>query len=100
MDAVMKILLNALTPAGLGSMLRWAMGLVAGSLVARGWLTSDQVGEIVAAVVTALVPLLWALVQKYRQQQLLSVALSLPPGATVEQAKLTLMQAREKGLTV
>lgn len=100
MDALVKILMNALTPAGLGSVLRWAMGLVAGSLVARGWLTSDQVGEIVTAAVAAVVPLLWALIQKYRQQQLLTVALTLPPGATVEQAKLTLTQARQKGLSV
>jgi hypothetical protein len=89
------VLLEALTPTTLAAVLRWVLSMVAGWLIAQGWLNSDQVGEVVAAGVTALVPILWSLIQKYRQAQLVKAALSLPAGATQEQAQLGAALARK-----
>lgn len=90
MDNLLKIILSLLNPVNLGAMLRWLLGLAGGWLLAQGWLTSDQVTEVVTAAVAALLPIIWSLLQKYRQQQLVKVALSLPAGATQEQAQLAL----------
>lgn len=97
MDNLLKVILNLATPTSIAAFVRWALGLVAGWLIANGWLTSEQIPEVMAAAVTALVPIIWSLIQKTRQKQLVEAALSLPAGATVEQAQLGAAMSRKFG---
>lgn len=55
------------------SAVRWAMGLVCGFAVGKGWITSDQTTGIIAAAL-ALVPLAWGLYTRTKASKLASAA--------------------------
>ncbi len=85
---LVNFFLGMVTPAGIASVLRWALAAACGALVAKGWLTTDQVAECVTVVVTGVVPLVWGILQKVRQQEI-TVAALLQNVGTLEEAKAT-----------
>ena len=77
----MDAMWNFLTPAMFGAAARWIVGLLAGALLARGWMTAQDSEPLVAALVS-LLTLLWSIWQKHHQAQVLAAMRTLPANAT------------------
>lgn len=66
-------------PAYLGSIVRTAMAVAGGYLVAKGYVTTDQIPEVGGAVL-ALVTLVWSLAHKAAVQKAIADAISAGKG--------------------
>lgn len=75
----------------LATFIRWALALVAGWLISKGIVSQEQIDswmpELVAGIVAALVPLLWALWTRIAHRVGFLVALDLPSGSTQADVK-------------
>ena len=79
--------MNPILQAALGSILRWALALLAGYLVKAGIWTGSAAETYVAAATLALLALGWSLWQKYHSRIRFLTALAMPLGATENDVK-------------
>jgi len=70
--------MNPMLQEALGSILRWALTLAAGYLVSHGIWSADNAEKYVAAAVTALLALGWALWSSYIKRRKLVTAMATP----------------------
>lgn len=80
--------MNPLFSEAASSVLRSLLKIGAGFLVARGVWSADEASNYVAAAALGLVGLGWSYWQTYKTRLTLLSALTLPQGATIEDAKL------------
>jgi uncharacterized membrane protein YqjE len=73
--------------AALGSILRHFLTMAATVLVTRGIWTADEAANYVVAAALAILGFGWSLWQKYRANELIEQALSLPAGSDREDLK-------------
>jgi len=79
--------MNPILQAALGSIARWALAIFAGWLVKAGIWTESEATSYIAAGALAIVALGWSFYQKYKSRITFLSALTLPEGATENQAK-------------
>lgn len=72
--------MNPMFSAAVGSILRWALGLVVPYLVSAGIWTADEATTYITGLSLAIVALGWSLWQKYRSRIKFLEALSAPAG--------------------
>lgn len=71
----------------IGTVVRWALGLLAGWLIGAGLLPAGSQTEWVAGLSSAVIVIIWSAYQKYASAKLLTAALNLPAGSSVAEAK-------------
>jgi hypothetical protein len=79
-----------------GAVVRWLLTLVFGSLIAKGIVSGEQVGELAIWIAGGALVLVWALWQKYRGEVLRRLALSLPAGTQETELQRAARLARGK----
>lgn len=71
----------------IGTVVRWALMIAAGWLVNAGLLQQGSQVEWVTGIAAGLVALIWGIYQKYFAHKLLTTALNLPPGVTIQEVR-------------
>lgn len=80
----MPILLRSL----IGAIVRWLLAGAFGWLVAKGFLTSEQVDQAVVAIALAVATLGWSFYQKYKDKLKFWTAAQIAPTANPKEAEL------------
>jgi fluoride ion exporter CrcB/FEX len=68
----------------IGSIVRFLLAGAVGWLVQRGIITGEQGAALIPAIVLGVITVAWAIWRKYKIQQRIAVALSLPAGSGPE----------------
>lgn len=79
--------MNPILSAALGSILRWALAIVAGYLVKHGVWDSAEAASYVAAASLGILSLGLSIWNKYRGRIKLLTALAMTPGTTEDEVK-------------
>lgn len=79
--------MNPLLTAALGSILRWALAILAGYLVKKGIWSDSEAATYVTAGALGLLTLGWTLWERYKARVKLLTALTLPEGSTENELK-------------
>ena len=79
--------MNPILQSAIGSILRWALALLAGYIVKKGIWTEGDATTYVSAGTLALLALGWSLWQKYTARSKTLTALMMPAGSTEDELK-------------
>jgi len=74
--------MNPILQSAIGSILRWALAIIAGYIVKKGIWTATDATTYIEAGTMALLALGWSLWEKYSKRSKLLTALMLPAGST------------------